>query len=100
MKVDVFALKPPDASTGAPPRAWRISTADGVFWLLQSTSSSRLLRFPSPAAAADDRASGHDGLLARGVSLAVTAEAEAAGRWVRRGADGGRSPSPARDAPA
>jgi hypothetical protein len=66
------------------PRAWRVSTDDGVFWLAEAGSAARLVRLPldGRARSGPDREAGPWSALAR---LASTAEAEAAGRWVRAG---------------
>src|SRR4051812_22935533 len=49
MKVNVFALPAPYDGAGAPARAWRISTDEGAFWLLQAGMTGRLLTLPLPA---------------------------------------------------
>jgi hypothetical protein len=84
LKVDAFTLRSHGASTGSLPRAWRISTPEGVFWLLHRGTAARLLSFPRPVAAAGGCADAA-GDLGQGVTLALAAETEAASRWVRQG---------------
>jgi hypothetical protein len=86
MKVSVFVLPAQGAGTAAPPRAWRVSTDDGVFWLLQDGATSRLLTLPLPGELAIRAATTRDDVPARGMALALEAETAAAERWVRRGA--------------
>lgn len=89
MKVNVFALPAPNASIGAPSRAWRISTDEGVFWLLQTGMTARLLMLPLPGKP-DARTTTRDDVPAQGVALALEAEMAAASRWVRQGNVGQR----------
>lgn len=85
MNVNMFALPALNASTGAPSRAWRISTDDGVFWLLQSGTTARLVTLPTPGELGTRTATMRDAVMARGVALALEAETAAASRWVRQG---------------
>jgi hypothetical protein len=69
---------------GAPsPRAWRISTDDGVFWLVEDGGLARLIRLPLPSGGGDGGAYRDEGACTACETLALTAETEAAGRWVR-----------------
>jgi hypothetical protein len=83
MNVKVFHLPALYASSGAPSRAWRISTDEGVFWLLQDGATARLLTLPLPGQHAA-RTTMRDDVSARGVALALEAETVAASRWVRQ----------------
>jgi hypothetical protein len=85
MKVNVFVLPAQGASTDALPRVWRVSTDDGVFWLLQDGAASRLLALPLPGGLAMRATTTGDDVSSRGVALALEAETAAAERWVRRG---------------
>ncbi|MFN8637534.1 MAG: hypothetical protein U0893_27085 [Chloroflexota bacterium] len=85
MKVNLFVLPTVGASAATLPRAWRISTDDGVFWLLQDGATSRLLELPPPGELAMRTPPARDTVPARGVALALEAETAAAERWVRRG---------------
>lgn len=82
MKVDTYGLAATARDGAGRPRAWRISTPDGVFWLIENGTAARLVRLPLPD---DDLADlrPDDGPWAALVALATTAESEAAGRWVR-----------------
>jgi hypothetical protein len=74
---------------GAPsPRVWRIATGDGVFWLAEDGGRSRLIALPMPVGDGDNGSLAEDGARAPCEELALMAETEAAGRWVRRGAPG------------
>ncbi len=88
MNVNVFALVPLDARGEAPSRAWRVSTVEGVYWLLQSGTAARLLALPLPAEPPIRGTAAPDCLTAQGVALALAAETAAASRWVRQGIRG------------
>ena len=84
MKVNGYTLATV-ARDGCPPRAWWISTADGVFWLVDSGTVARFARLALPVDLAGI-APRHDGEpWAALEAFATTAEAEAAGRWIRGG---------------
>jgi hypothetical protein len=74
---------------GAPaPRAWRIATDDGVFWLVEDGTAARLVRLSLPEGVEMLEPPHEDGPWAALAALASSAEAEAGGRWVRRGQPG------------
>ena len=67
---------------GAPaPRAWRIATNEGVFWLAEAGNAARLIRLPLPGGGATSEPPHVDGEWSALEALADTAEAEATGRW-------------------
>ena len=47
MKVNCYTLGGVRCDGGSTPRAWRISTDEGVFWLVEDGTASRLARLPS-----------------------------------------------------
>jgi hypothetical protein len=85
MNVKSYRLTQMRRDGASPPRIWRISTDDGVVWLAEEGGRSRLIRLPLPVGDGDKVA------YLEGVgrspcdALALTAETEAAGRWVRNG---------------
>ena len=85
MKVNCYTLGGIRRDGGSTPRAWRISTDEGAFWLVEDGAASRLVQLPYLESVGDREA--HHGAepLDALTALACTAESEAAGRWVRRG---------------
>jgi hypothetical protein len=88
MQVNGYGLATGGWDGGDAPRAWRISTGDGVFWLVEDGAVARLVRLPLHGDGEDWVPVPDAGPWAALIELAGTAEAEAAGRWVR----GGRVP--------
>ncbi len=84
MKVNGYTLAPV-AQDGDRPRAWRISTADAVFWLVESGTVARLARLALPPGLAHSIPRQEGEPWAALGALATTAETEAAGRWIRGG---------------
>jgi hypothetical protein len=73
-----------DGWDGSPaPRAWRISTPDGVFWLAEDGTETRLIRLPDPSEHGNDGAGPVDESWTSCEMLALAAETEAASRWTR-----------------
>jgi hypothetical protein len=90
VKVNAYSLATGFRDGAPTPRAWRISTTDGVFWLVEDGKVARVVRLPLPMNV-ERRASLHAGEPWSALeALAETAETEAAGAWVR----GGRSAAP------
>ena len=82
MKVHGYALTN-EVGDGAPaPRAWRIATDEGVFWLAEAGNTARLIGLPLPDGIDRQAPFQDDGPWAALAAFASTAEAEAAGRWV------------------
>jgi hypothetical protein len=65
------------------PRAWRISTPDGVFWLAEDGADTRLIRLPVPSEVGDLDTLPNDETWTSCEMLALAAETEAASRWTR-----------------
>jgi hypothetical protein len=73
-----------DTWDGSPaPRAWRISTPEGVFWLAEDGGATRLIRLPDPTEQGDEGTGPADRAGATCETLALAAETEAASRWTR-----------------
>ena len=85
MKVNPYMLTGVRRDGAPPPRIWRISTDDGVLWLAEDGGRSRLIRLPFPVGDGDNVAYLEEVGQSPCEALALTAETEAAGRWVRNG---------------
>jgi hypothetical protein len=85
MKVSCYTLTTAPCDGGPAPRAWRIATQDGVFWLVKAGADARLVRLPRPGGHTGDRPRPDGDLWTALEALASTAEAVAADRWVRSG---------------
>jgi hypothetical protein len=84
MKVNSYTLANVHRDGTPPPRVWRISTDDGVLWLAEDGGRSRLIRLPLPINDADKVAYLEEVGQSPCEALALTAETEAASRWVRK----------------
>lgn len=85
MKVDIFRLALTDASTSEHPRAMRIATVEGVFWLVQDGPAARLVLLPPHVEPAAGAPPGEGSQQPAWLALALAAETEAASRWIRQG---------------
>ena len=85
MHVNCYTLTTETCDGGPAPRAWRIATEDGVFWLVTSGGAARLVRLPQPGSHSGDRPLPDGDPWAAVEALAYTAETVVADRWVRGG---------------
>ena len=85
MKANGYVLANEVRDGALAPRAWRIATDEGVFWLAEAGNAARLIRLPLPGGIDRQAPPQDDGPWVALEALASTAEAEAAGRWVRGG---------------
>jgi hypothetical protein len=83
MKVNSYTLTGVRRDSAPSPRVWRITTDDGVLWLATDGGKSRLIRLPLPFSDGDMKGDLDDTPHSPCDALALTAETEAAGRWVR-----------------
>jgi hypothetical protein len=83
MKVNSYSVATIRRDGAPPPRVWRISTEGGILWLADEGGRSRLIRLPFPIGDSDNTSHADDRLQTPCEALALAAETEAAGRWVR-----------------
>jgi hypothetical protein len=84
MKVNGYTLTDVRRDGAPAPRVWRIATDNGVLWLAEDGGRSRLIRLPLPVGDGDTVAYFEGVGQSPCEALALTAETEAACRWVRR----------------
>jgi hypothetical protein len=85
VKVHGYRLSTRAGDDARAPRAWRIATDAGAFWLVEDGTAARLVRLPLPGVVQEPELPRDDEPWAALEALATVAEAKAAGRWVRAG---------------